>query len=147
MLQTLTFFFFISFQLTCSPPLICNILTHIISLSHSLITISLTHSQISISLTLNLTFGQIPNLSPSVQLSSPSQALLVSLFTASLGLFCLGSLWLGTFRIVREFGFFFFFFLRIKFGFVISVLGFEFVFVILKVKIKNLKSLCLFLGF
>ena len=65
----------------------------------------------------------------------------MSLFTTGLGLFCLGSLWFGTFGIVREFGFFFFFFfLRIKFGFVISVLGFVFVFVILKVKIKNLKS-------
>ena len=34
----------------------------------------------------------------------------MSLFTIGLGLFCLGSLWFGTFGIVREFGFFFFFF-------------------------------------
>ena len=122
MLQTLTFFFFISFQLTSIPPLICNTLTHTISLSHSQISISLSHSQISISLTLNLTFDQLPNLSRSVQLLSPSQALSVSPFTADLGLFCLGSLRLGTFGIVWGFGFFFFF-SRIKFGFVISVLG------------------------
>ena len=117
-----------------------------------------SHSQISISLTLNLTFGQLPNLSSPVQLSPPSQAFIAVLRSVNVTvyhrsrfvLFCLGSLWFGTFGIVREFGFFFFFFfLRIWFGFVIFVLGFVFVFVfvILKVKIKNLKFLYLFLGF
>ena len=70
----------------------------------------------------------------------------MSPFTADLGLFCLGSLRLGTFGIVRGFGFFFFF-LRIKFGFVISVLRFVFVFVILKVKIKKSEIFVFVFGF
>ena len=35
---------------------------------------NLTHSQMTISPTLNLTFGQLPNLSPPVQVLPPSQA-------------------------------------------------------------------------
>ena len=147
LLQTLTFFFFISFQLTSNPPLICNTLTHTISLSHSQITISLTHSLTN----LNLTHSQ-SHLRPNTQplTVSPTLAAVLSFVSVTVhrrsrfvlfGFITTWDLW------DRQGIWVLFFFLRIKFGFVISVLGFVFVFVILKVKIKNLKSLCLFLGF
>ena len=141
MLQTLTFFFFISFQLTSSPPLICNTLTHTISLSHSQITISLFHSQISISPSANYPTSHRQSNSchhPKLCQCHHSPPISVCSVWVHYDLGPLGSLGgLGSF----------FFFLRIKFGFVISVLRFVFVFVILKVKIKKSEIFVFVFGF